>query len=72
MNPQPNASGRRFKNFFHKFTMMASAPRELWIVYGAYIMENLAYKVGAASVLTLWLSADLGFGDKSAGASWLQ
>ena len=68
MNPQPNASGRRFKNFFRKFTIMASAPRELWIVYGAYIMENLAYKVGAASVLTLWLSADLGFGDKSAGA----
>src|ERR1017187_2407381 len=65
MNSAPDS---KLKNFFQKFTIMASAPCELWIVYGAYIMENLAYKVGAASVLTLWLSADLGFGDKSAGA----
>ena len=52
---------------------MRHAPRELWIVYAAYIMENLAYKVGSATVLTLWLSYDLGFGDESAGvmvATW--
>ena len=47
---------------------MRHAPRELWIIYAAYILENLAYKVGAASVLTLWLSSDLGFGDVQAGA----
>ena len=57
-----------FKAFFQKFTGLASAPRELWIIYLAYIFENLAYKVGAAGVLTLWLSSDLSFGDKSAGA----
>jgi MFS family permease len=56
------------KSFLQKFLVMRHAPRELWIVYGAYILENLAYKVGAATVLTLWLSSDLGFGDKSAGA----
>jgi MFS family permease len=58
----------KLKNFFKKFTVMRHAPRELWIIYAAYILENLAYKVGAATVLTLWLSSDLGFGDKSAGA----
>ena len=68
MNPDTTASGSKFKKFLNKFSMMATAPRELWIVYGAYIMENLAYKVGAASVVTLWLSSDLGFSDKSAGA----
>ncbi len=56
------------KKFLGKFSVMRSAPRELWIIYGAYIMENLAYKVGSASLLTLWLKADLGFADKSAGA----
>ena len=56
------------KNFLKKFTVLRSAPRELWVIYGAYILENLAYKVGAASVLTLWLSSDLGFSDESAGA----
>jgi len=58
----------KLSRFLHKFTVLRGAPRELWIIYGAYIMENLAYKVGASSVLTLWLSSDLGFGDKSAGA----
>jgi MFS family permease len=56
------------KNFFQKFCVIFSAPRELWIVYLAYILENLAYKVGAAGVLPLWLSSDLGFGDVQAGA----
>ena len=68
MNEQSIATGSRFKVFLKKFSMMVSAPRELWIVYGAYIMENLAYKVGAASVLSLWLSSDLGFNDVKAGA----
>jgi MFS family permease len=58
----------KLKNFLRKFLVMRHAPRELWIIYAAYILENLAYKVGAATVLTLWLSSDLGFGDKSAGA----
>ncbi len=49
---------------------MRGAPRELWIIYGAYILENLAYKCGAASVLTLWLSYDLGFTDVKAG-TWI-
>lgn len=59
--------------FFAKFTCLRTAPRELWVVYGAYILENIAYGVGASSVLALWLSSDLGFNDVSAGttiATW--
>jgi MFS family permease len=58
----------KLKRFSQKFLVLASAPRELWIIYAAYILENLAYKVGAAGVLPLWLSSDLGYGDVTAGA----
>ena len=58
----------KLKNFLQKFLVLRSAPRELWIIYLAYILENLAYKVGAAGVLPLWLSSDLGFNDVKAGA----
>jgi len=57
-----------FRAFLQKFTGLRSAPRELWIIFVANIFENLAYKVGAAGVLTLWLSSDLGYNDTSAGA----
>lgn len=70
---QPSSFTSRFGAFIKKFTVLRSAPRELWIVYAAYILENLAYKVGAAGVLVLWLSSDLGFGDVEAGgmlAGW--
>jgi MFS family permease len=69
MNSETTPAGSRFQNFLYKFAVMRHTPRELWVVYGAYILENLAYKLGAAGVLTLWLSHDLGFGDKSAGAT---
>jgi len=66
MNPVTPAKG--FSGFLQKFLCLRTAPRELWIIYIAYILENLAYKVGAASVLPLWLSSDLGFNDVKAGA----
>lgn len=65
MESQSNSS---WQKFLKQFTVLFSAPRELWIIYIAYILENLAYKVGAASVLVLWLSSDLGFNDVRAGA----
>lgn len=68
MPPNSDSPSRPLTKFFRKFTVLGSAPRELWIIYLAYILENLAYKVGAASVLTLWLSSDLGYGDVQAGA----
>ena len=66
MNPPAPAKG--LDGFLEKFLCLRTAPRELWIIYLAYILENLAYKVGAASVLPLWLSSDLGFDDVKAGA----
>ena len=66
MNPSTPATG--LSGFWQKFLCLRTAPRELWIIYLAYILENLAYKVGAASVLPLWLSSDLGFDDVKAGA----
>ena len=61
------------EGFFQKFLCLRSTPRELWIIFLAYVLENLAYKAGSASVLTLWLSSDLGFDDVKAGtmvAAW--
>ncbi len=66
MNPITPAKG--LTGFLEKFLCLRHAPRELWIIYIAYILENLAYKAGAASVLPLWLSSDLGFDDVKAGA----
>ncbi len=69
MPPAVATAKTKLRNFIGKFTVMRHAPRELWIIYSAYIFENLAYKVGSASVLTLWLSSDLGYGDVKAGAT---
>src|SRR5271154_1810753 len=63
--PGPRA---RLHNFLQKFRVMGTAPRELWIIYAAYILENLAYKLGSQGVLPLWLSSDLGYSDVRAGA----
>ena len=68
--PESAPSPSKFLRALRKFTCIFSAPRELWIIYAAYLLENLAYKCGAASVLTLWLSHDLGFNDMSA-SSWI-
>ena len=54
------------KSFFAKFTVLKDAPRELWLVYLAYLLEIIAYGV-LNPVLTLWLSSDLGYNDANAG-----
>ena len=59
-------------SFIGKFLVRKGAVRELWIIFGTKIMTILAYSV-VNSTLILWLSSDLGFGDKSAGfvvATW--
>lgn len=64
LSPEPSFIGR--------FKALLSAPRELWIVYFNYILENIAYGM-ASSTFILWLSADLGFSDTKAGwmiATW--
>ncbi len=73
MSPMPLTARGPLKKFLSKFHVMGSAPRELWIIYAAYILSNLAYKLGAQGVLPLWLSSDLGYSDVKAGvmvATW--
>lgn len=39
----------------------------MWIINGAYLLENIAYKLSAGAVLMLWLQWDLGFTATKAG-----
>lgn len=63
MNPPPS----KLKNFLQKFTVLRSAPRELWIVLAAYILENIAYKLSSSQVLPGWLKIEMGMGDETKG-----
>lgn len=56
-----------FKAFFQRFTCLRSAPRELWIILAAYVLENAAYKLSSGPVLPLWLSHQLGMADTTKG-----
>jgi MFS family permease len=52
--------------FISKFTVLKSAPRELWLIYYAKVMEIAAY--GLVSMgLMLYLITDLGLKDFTAG-----
>jgi MFS family permease len=60
------------KTFLRNFTVLKSSVRELWIIYGLKIIYIIAYGL-VNGTLVLWLSSDLGYGDKSAGfmvAAW--
>lgn len=57
----------KLKNFLKKFTVMRHAPRELWIVLAAYILENIAYKLSSSQVLPGWLKIEMGMGDETKG-----
>jgi MFS family permease len=56
-----------FSGFLHKFLCLRTAPRELWIIFVAYILENAAYKLSSGSVLPLWLAHELGMSDATKG-----
>ncbi len=47
--------------------MLRSAPRELWIILVAYVLENVAYKLSSGSVLPLWLGHQLGMDNDTKG-----
>jgi MFS family permease len=53
--------------FRKKFTVLRSAPRELWIILCAYVLENVAYKLSTGSVLPLWLAHELGMNNYTKG-----
>lgn len=56
-----------FSGFLHKFLCLRTAPRELWVILCAYILENVAYKLSSGSVLPLWLAHELGMKDTDKG-----
>jgi len=51
-----------------KFSILKTAPRELWVTYASYMVEIIAYGLMTSGALVLWLSSDLGFSDKQAGS----
>lgn len=53
-------------SFIDKFLVLLSAPRELWVIYIAKLLEILSYGL-MMSTVTLWLSSDLGLTDTGAG-----
>ncbi len=63
----------KMEQFIEKFSVLKTAPRELWVTYAAYTMEIIAYGLMTSGALVLWLSSDLGFNDAKAGyviATW--
>jgi MFS family permease len=56
-----------FIGFVRRFTLLRTAPRELWIILLAYVFENAAYKLSSAQVLPLWLAHQFGLTDTTKG-----
>src|SRR5712672_3020840 len=55
----------KFANLLGKFTVLAGAPRELWLVFAIKMLAFAAYAV-TNSTLKLWLSSDFGYNDTQA------
>lgn len=77
MTPQQEApitpgTGSAVARFLRQFTVLFGAMRELWVVLAVKLLAIVAYSI-MNTTFVLWLSADLGFGDASAGywvAAW--
>ncbi len=54
------------EGFIEKFTVLKSAPRELWLVYFGKVAETCAYSLVNASLM-LYLINELGYSDEGAG-----
>ncbi len=54
------------RTFLAPFTDMLQCPRGLWLVIGAFVVESMAY-FGVLTLMTTYLSSDLGWGDARAG-----
>ncbi len=57
---------RTINTFIGRFTVLRGAPRELWVIYVAKLLEIISYGLMSMTV-TLWLSSDLGLTDTAAG-----
>ena len=56
-----------FASFIEKFTVLFTAPRELWLIYLAKIMEIAAYGLVSMSLM-LFLTGDVDLGEVTAGS----
>lgn len=56
----------RITTFWRSFTDLLSLPRALWIIIGAFVVDSMAY-FGMLTVMTLYLTSDLGWTDANAG-----
>lgn len=56
----------RISEFAERFLVLRTAPRELWVIYVAKLLEIVSYGLMMTTV-TLWLSSDLGMTDAGAG-----
>lgn len=61
-----NDSPTGLRQFFNSFTDMLKAPRALWLVIGAFVVDAAAY-FGVLTLMTTYLSTGLAWGDKWAG-----
>lgn len=61
-----NDSPAGLRQFFNSFTDMLKAPRALWLVIGAFVVDAAAY-FGVLTLMTTYLSTGLAWGDKWAG-----
>ena len=57
-----------FRNFASSFTDILKCPRALWFVIGAFVVDSAAY-FGVLTLMTTFLSTDLGWGDRWAGVT---
>lgn len=63
-----NDSPRGLREFLQSFGDLRRCPRALWFVIGAFVIDTAAY-FGVLTLMTTYLSTDLGWGDKWAGLS---
>jgi proton-dependent oligopeptide transporter, POT family len=63
---QSSETGR--KNFLHSFSDLLRLPRAFWIVIAAFVIDSSAY-FGMLTLMTVYLSTDLVWGDAWAGTT---
>jgi dipeptide/tripeptide permease len=56
----------RITDFWQSFEDLLKLPRAFWFVVGAFVVESMAY-FGVLTLMTTYLSSDLGWGDQRAG-----
>ena len=59
---------RSFGKAVRPFSELANAPRAIWFVIGAFVIDSTAY-FGILTLMTTYLGHDLGWGDAYAAAT---